>query len=78
MNIFNFFKKKQPVVGEEWALKDDGPWPSKNGTVLIIGVKDGWVRFAYSIILGSNNSWEVSRFLKIYRFYPLMERFKCD
>lgn len=56
-----------PAIGETWALRDRGPWPSKC-TVLILDVMDGWVRYQLSPEYFPDERLTLKIFLHCYTF----------
>ena len=59
--------KRTPKPGERWAFMDkQGPWPSKEFTpVVILDVRDGWVRYDMSIF--KDQRMELDLFARMYR-----------
>ena len=48
MNLLKLFKKNKDIIpkpGEKWRLKNDSPWPKNYQSVIILDVKDSWVRY---------------------------------
>lgn len=58
-----------PQPGERWALHiDDGPWGAKKyPPVLILDVKDGWVRYQMSASMFSDERKRESDFVSMYK-----------
>ena len=62
MNIFNIFKKREPVIGEKWGIKSRTPWENSYDFARIIDIKDGWVRYKR----GEVKAIEIREFIKMY------------
>lgn len=58
-----------PAIGEVWGFKS-GPWPPTH-TVLIVDVRDGWVRYTYQRIGGGDKRQKIEQFLWCY--YPMTD-----
>lgn len=78
-------RPREPKVGEVWKMEDESPgadpWeakPSRNVVVVILDVKDGWVRYAMrmesSVHKSVSTTYQDERkpvgdFIQIYKFY---------
>lgn len=59
--------KQTPKPGERWAfMNKQGPWPNKDyAPVVILDVRDGWVRYDMSVL--KDQRMELDFFVRLYR-----------
>jgi hypothetical protein len=64
-----FFKKRHPKVNEKWVLSDDrnDPFiPKTYPPVIILEVKDGWVRYDMQGLF-RDQRMEIKSFIRIFK-----------
>jgi hypothetical protein len=65
--LFKIFRKPDPQVGELYDIYSDSPFePKPMGSVKIVAVKDGWVKYQYTDGLQLTSSMRVDTFHRVY------------
>lgn len=70
--MFSWFKIKKSedggalAIGQKWRLKPeaDNPWAKRYDPVIIVDIKDGWVKYDMNYFKGETD--KISAFLRMY------------